>query len=97
MNTSETNRDIEQPLTPSLGATEEPVPGSSFKRTPLQQLRPWDHLNMPDQGEMGGNRGSTRRLMSQSNSVEVATGSSVGLLIASALVATVAFSLLRRR
>lgn len=69
---------------------DEPIPGKLYKRTPLQQLRPWDHPELLNTGrtdvtglDKGGKGGES--------------ASSLVLLLFSALVTALVVSAVRRR
>ena len=94
MNSVEIERNTQHEL-PVAGVTsEEPVPGSAYKRTPLQQLRPWDHQELA--GSASGESGSTAG--GRAGQGAAAAGvSPLGTLVLTALVAVIGLSLVRRR
>ena len=82
------------PNLPVTGApSEEPVPGSAYKRTPLQQLRPWDHQELAGPAPGNSRHGDERRASSR----EGAGTSPLGTLVLTALVAVIGLGLMRRR
>ncbi|WP_353367295.1 hypothetical protein [Acidovorax sp. FG27] len=82
------------PHLPATGApSEEPVPGSAYKRTPLQQLRPWDHQELAGPAPGNSRHGGGRRAPSP----EGAGVSPLGTLVLTALVAVIGLGLMRRR
>lgn len=94
MNSVEIESNAQDSL-PATGITsEEPVPGSAYKRTPLQQLRPWDHQELAD--STSGSSGRTGSDRSGQGAAGAAM-SPLGTLVLTALVAVIGLCLVRRR
>ena len=94
MNSVEIERDAPDNL-PGAGITsEEPVPGAAYKRTPLQQLRPWDHQELADSPSGSSNRTGSGRAVQGAGAPAM---SPLGTLVLTALVAVIGLGLMRRR